>query len=238
MWRFFICDSKRQDVSELKKAIVRYGKARNHEISVSVFENGMLLLEHMEHKNCDCSVVILETEISGMNGIETAKAIRKLGNNVPIIYHTASRKYAVESYEVEAAGYLLKPLEQKKLFACLDKSLPFFTERRLSLKIEGSYHYLPYHSILYAESRGHWVHIHMKEKTLLWGGRLTEFEEQLSDNRFLRSHQSYLVNMDQVHHVDEQFVLTNGECVPIRVRHKNKIMEKYHQYFKEHPSGL
>lgn len=69
------------------------------------------------------------------------------------------------------------------------------------------------------------------------GGRLTEFESQLSDSRFLRSHQSYLVNMDQVNYVDEQFVLSNGERVPIRVRHKNKIMEKYHQYFKEHLSA-
>jgi predicted DNA-binding antitoxin AbrB/MazE fold protein len=43
--------------------------------------------------------------------------------------------------------------------------------------------------------------------------------------------------MDQVNYVDEQFVLSNGERVPIRVRHKNKIMEKYHQYFKEHLSA-
>jgi hypothetical protein len=43
--------------------------------------------------------------------------------------------------------------------------------------------------------------------------------------------------MDEIHHVDEQFVLSNGDRVPIRVRHKNKIMEKYHQYFMKHPSA-
>jgi DNA-binding LytR/AlgR family response regulator len=171
MWRIFICDSSRQDVSNLKKLIVRYGKAQNREISMRVFENGMLLLEHMEHTNCDCSLIILETEMPGMDGITIAKAIRKLGDTVPIVYLTASRNYAVESYEVGASGYLLKPLEREKLFACLDKSLSASTEKRLSLKIDGSYRYLPYHSILYAESRGHWVHIHMRDRILLWGGQ-------------------------------------------------------------------
>jgi DNA-binding LytR/AlgR family response regulator len=170
MWRIFICDSNRQDVGELKKALVRYGKAQNHEVSVSVFENGMTLLDFMEHKNCDCSLVILEVEMPGMDGLEIAKGIRKLGNNVPVVFHTASRKYAVEGYEVAASGYLLKPLEPQKLFACLDKSLSVSAERRISVKIDGSYQYLPYRSILYAESHGHWVHIHMKEKMLLWGG--------------------------------------------------------------------
>lgn len=62
--------------------------------------------------------------------------------------------------------------------------------------------------------------------------RLDEIEERLSgdESRFLRCHRSYIVNMDHITAVDEQFILDNGESVLIRSKSKAQIKKRYFVY--------
>lgn len=60
-------------------------------------------------------LLFLDTYMKELNGMETARRIRGLECKVPIVFLTSSRDFAVESYEVHASGYLLKPFEKEKL---------------------------------------------------------------------------------------------------------------------------
>lgn len=60
---------------------------------------------------------------------------------------------------------------------------------------------------------------------------LMDLEDVLRDPRFLRCHQSYLINMDQVARVERDFLLQDGSRVPIRVRSRRQILDAYHRYF-------
>lgn len=58
---------------------------------------------------------------ASLNGIDTAAELRANGQDVPIIFLTSSREFAVESYEVKAFHYLLKPIDEIRLFAVMDE---------------------------------------------------------------------------------------------------------------------
>ena len=60
--------------------------------------------------------------------------------------------------------------------------------------------------------------------------KLNDLEEKLSDNRFLRCHQSYLVNMDHVRSAGDNFVMDSGDVVQIRKNGASEIKEKYENY--------
>ena len=61
--------------------------------------------------------------------------------------------------------------------------------------------------------------------------KLGDLENRISERRFLRCHQSYLVNMDYISDAEEGFVLKDGTDIPIRVRGRKEILESYHKYF-------
>lgn len=61
--------------------------------------------------------------------------------------------------------------------------------------------------------------------------KLGELEKRIDDQRFLRCHQSYLVNMEHIADVQENFILRNKASVPIRVRGRKEVVDAYNDYF-------
>lgn len=71
-----------------------------------------------------------------LNGIDTAREIRSMGLTVPVIFLTSSREFALDSYDVKAFHYLLKPVNTLKLFSVMDDFLkPIMFRRKLSSHI-------------------------------------------------------------------------------------------------------
>ena len=168
-----------------------------------------------------------------LNGIETARRLHQYGAEAPIVFFTTSRDYAVESYEVEAAGYLMKPVSYDKLTAVLDRLLKKADEPRLALRVHGDTRYLPYGSILFFESLEHSTYVMLSTgERLRCADSLTAMQETLAhDPRFYRCHKGYLVNMDHIDQMEDVFLLTSGHRVPYRVREKKKIRDDYFRHF-------
>ena len=86
--------------------------------------------------------------------------------------------------------------------------------------------------ILYLESYRHTVTIHMLDGSeIVTVDKLGELEKRIDDQRFLRCHQSYLVNMEHIADVQEDFILRNKASVPIRVRGRKEVVDAYNDYF-------
>ena len=173
-----------------------------------------------------------------LNGMDTARKLRDLGVKAPIVFLTASPDFALESYEVEASGYLLKPAEEKQTTAILNRLLKSELRRRISVKCIRQYRYPFVDEILYLESDRHTVTLHMLDGSVLeTAEKLGNLEKKIEDPRFLRCHQSFLVNMDHITDVEEEFLLRNGERVPIRVRGRKDVLDAYNHYFRIKSSG-
>ena len=167
--------------------------------------------------------------------MKIARKLRDIQFKAPIIFLTAHAYYAVESYEVQASGYLLKPFSEEKLKTLINRILKTDMKRRVAIKSKRQYRYPYTDEIMYIESDRHNVTLHLSDGSeIVTVDKLVELEKRINENRFLHCHQSYLVNMDFITDVKDDFILSNGEIIPIRVRGRKEMADTYYSYFKNH----
>ena len=109
-----ICDDELQFLESTCQLIEQWANLHRIKIDIYRFTNGDDLLQ--AHCNECLDLIFLDVIMPLLNGIDTARELRNNNQEVPIIFLTASREFAVDSYEVKAYNYLIKPLSKAKLF--------------------------------------------------------------------------------------------------------------------------
>lgn len=229
-----ICDDSFLDRELFIYLLESYFSDKTIAHNIDEYENGIQLLYEVEDGRA-YDVIFLDIFMEKILGIEVAKRLRKLNYNGQIIFLTASSDFAVDSYEVNASGYLLKPLNYEKLSSVIDRTINNIQANTYHIRRRNSFIIVPYDEILYVESNNSKCILHR------FGGtnyviykKLGQIEDELNDERFLRSHQSYLVNMDYIVQVNRQFELVTGESVLIRQRNLKEIRSIYLDYAQKH----
>ena len=164
-------------------------------------------------------------------GMDIARRLRSVGYTGKIIFLTSTAEFAVDSYEVEASGYLLKPHDYEKLRSLLDRLIDRTNIGQFQVSVRNTIYSIPFGEIVYVESRNNVCILHRsdgREYTIY--KKLSEVGSQLNDSRFLRCHQSYLVNMSYIAKADKQFELTTGDVVLIRQRNQKEIRRAYQEF--------
>lgn len=211
MRKIAICDDSKLDRQLLKVVIQTYFENNEEEFKIFEYELGDNLLDDIE-------VELLFLDII-MNGMKIARKLRDIQFKAPIIFLTAHADYAVESYEVYVAGYLLKPYDTNKLTLLLDEVLQRSVQKRIAVKVKKQHRYLEINDIMYVESDKHVLNIHLKDSRVIQTTeKLSELEKTINSKRFIRCHQSYLVSMDYIKDAKTDFILSNDIRIPIRVR--------------------
>lgn len=160
----------------------------------------------------DCDLIFLDINFPLSNGIELGRKIRDMSNHIQIIYVTAHEQYAIEAFEVNASGYLLKPIDDKKLAKTLNKSIDHFNYKRSRSNIDsltnstpkifgelnGVMQVLDLDDIIYAYVEHNYVFIKRLKDQLLTKYTLTELEDKLSHQPFFRANRSTLVNLNKI----------------------------------------
>lgn len=131
MIKICLCDDIPVQLCMLEDMVRDYCTEREIITTVSTFENGTNVIDYVS-KNGFFDIYILDMIMPGIKGIDVAKELRKLGDNGRIIYLTATSEYAVDSYQVGAFFYLLKPLDRKTMYEVLDKACTEVTREQLS----------------------------------------------------------------------------------------------------------
>lgn len=135
MIRIAVCDDNELQL-EVSEAVLRnYLTTRSEEAEVEVFLSGKALIRAVREKG-GFDIYILDMIMPGMNGIEVASLLRILKDEGKIIFLTSTVEYAVQSYDVDASAYLLKPVDQAKLARTLDKILSSFVKKDTSVILQ------------------------------------------------------------------------------------------------------
>ena len=113
-----VCDDDNLFVQQTGQAVQEWAQERELSASVFSFDNGDSLLNAYAAEKFD--ILLLDIMMPLFTGMELAHAIREIDAAAKIIFLTSSPEFAVESYEVKASGYLLKPLQKEKLHSVLD----------------------------------------------------------------------------------------------------------------------
>lgn len=181
-------------------------------------------------------LIILDIELPGtLNGLDAAKKIRAMKDNVPIVILTAFTKYALAGYEVQPFHYLTKPVRKQKLLDIVGQvssRLNVYWNDCLNLSVQGGFLRIPFDDILYIESRGHNVYIHTRQDKHKLYRKMDEILD-LCDERFLYSHKSYAVNADMIKQIESRYtsiILRDGSKIPISQQKKASFVESLIKY--------
>ena len=176
----------------------------------------------------------LDIYMDGMTGMEAARRIRRQSDNCILVFVTTSSDFAVESYDVGASYYLLKPFQPEKLCSILDsfQSRHLLASRYIEVVSDRVPIRVPLRSILYADTFRNAVCLHTDAGPVRSYLTFHKFEEQIRDcPNFLSCYRGCVVNMDRIQEASEEgFLLDNGEVVQIRKRGSSAIRKAYLQY--------
>ncbi len=231
-----ICDDSEVELTILQNFIVKFFQGQKLEYKMYNFSSGEDLLKFYKCHTLD--LLFLDIYMQNINGIETGRSIRALDKKVEIIYCTASVSYALESYNLLAFGYLVKPFDPVRLRMLLEKfisSRPHIEHKHLVVKCNYNDHVIDYDDIVHIESDDKVLLIHTKSGEIFRTyGKLNDLETQLDSPDFLRCHQSYIINMAYIKSVsDNDFITVDGTLVPMRKREIRRLKSVYLDYKKQ-----
>jgi len=240
MYRVAICDDERAQRELVKGMLIALSVKTNIDFEVELFRSGEELVSHYERNEPCFHILILDIEMNGINGIQTASQIRGLQRlDEQIIFLTSYPEYMVESFDVITFQYLLKPiasevLEKKMIKLCryfqaLDKKFMVIKsayeevvlkhddiiaiEAAKSLTVKSKLNFITTSSI--HESRG----------------ILADYAQSLKDGHFVQIHRSIIINLLHVRKFAGGLVLmSNGMEFPIG-RSKMKEVKDFYTKF-------
>ncbi|MBR5512563.1 MAG: response regulator transcription factor [Ruminococcus sp.] len=225
-----VCDDNQIDRDVIKDLLRKYMSEKHIPEVITEYENGMNLIYDIADGGC-YDIVFLDIYMEEIHGMDIARKLRSTGYTGKIVFLTSTAEFAVDSYEVEAVGYLLKPHDYSKLCSVLDRIIGKTSSEQFYFSFRNTIHSVPFNEIMYVESNNNICIIHRSDrKEFTVHKKLSEIEQQLNDSRFLRCHQSFLVNMNYIAEADKQFVLTTGDIVLIRQRSQKQIKKTYHEF--------
>lgn len=232
-----VCDDNLLDRELIIDLLEYYFSDKSITFNIDRYENGTHLVYEIEDGHL-YDIIFLDIFMENLLGIDVAKILRNINFNGEIIFLTATSDFAVDSYDVQAGGYLLKPLCYDKLKNAIDKTIHNFVTSTYRVRRRSNFVLIPYNEIIYIESNNSKCILHRTngENYNIYK-KLGEIEDELNDSRFLRSHQSYLVNMDYIIQAGNQFELSTGESVLIRQRQLREIRSVYLEYSEKHRSN-
>lgn len=228
-----ICDDSKQERQILAALFKRYQELHATPLQIHIFQNGFSLLDAIDQgKRFD--ITILDILMPGENGIEIARNIRASGTDTEIIFLTSSPEYAVDSYEIKAQNYLLKPVTEEKFFASIDSILAELDEKDTASFIiyttEKQYSRIRVSSLVYGEVTHRTITLHLADQTMISAVMtFTEFQDILKAYPdFIYPHRSYAVNMNYIQYVTKSdIILTDGQKIPLSRNNYTKISEQF-----------
>ena len=236
--RIAFCDDSELDRDIIHEMLTYSVSQAQLHAEMIPYDSGINLIDDIQD-GMDFDIVFLDIYMKDHLGIDVARRLRQLGYTGEIVFLTASPDFAIDGYDVAAAGYLLKPISLEKLNSTIDRVARNVDEQTYAVRQRSRVLRIPLRDILYVESSNSRCVLHRVDGTgYTIYKKLDEIQEELGDKRFLRCSQSYLVNMDHIRQADKEFVLTSGDVVMIRQRNLKAIRQTYLDYVAEKKSSL
>lgn len=220
-------------IRQLKDFIQRYQKEQGKQIKVTVFPDGEDIIENYQG---EFDIILMDIQMKFMDGMTAAEKIRKLDQEVIIMFITNMVQYAVKGYEVDAMDYILKPVEYFAFSQKLGKAIARITRQTdtvIMVPTTDGIQKLTVSDIFYIESRGHNALYRTTKGIFISRAVLKDLEESMKQHGFFRCGKGYLVNMKRVDGVSGNDCIISGEKIPISRIKKKEFMECLMQYMNK-----
>lgn len=228
-----VCEDTPRDMEAILDLCDRYSEAEGFKFECLVYAHAKALLEDARAREAD--ILLLDIMMPGPDGstpagVELSRQLRAEGYAGAIVFTTTSLDFFQEGFEVEAAHYLIKPLQYEAFREGMARAMRRVKkpERTITVPVNRIQLCVEQRSILYAEVYGRETMLHTTGEALRVLLPLKEIEEMLDAEMFLRCYRSYIVNMLWIHSMEEDhFILKNGVKIPMSLRNRQKLKSQY-----------
>lgn len=202
---------------------------------VSRFSDGpALLAAYDDPARKPFDIIFLDIEMPGINGLETARMLRMRDSRAILVFTTKMAQYATAGYDVNAIGYLVKPIRYPGFALNMRKAMRILENRRgISITIQSDSHLrlLNSEDIRYVEVEGHSLLYHTGQGIWRDWGTLKAAAETLIPCHFAVSNRYCLVNLEWVTAFDGQTVTVDGEQLTVSRSRRKSLLEALTRYY-------
>ena len=232
--RIAICDDEK-NIRELiaSKVLKQYPEAE-----IVFFSSGEELL--LSDKNID--ILFLDIQMSGRNGMETARELRKKDKTVVLIFVTAVEEYVFQAFDVGAFNYIVKPIDDGKFSDVFHRAVDEWSsqninekepeERYVLINNSGVHTKVILDEIVYAEVFNRKVVIHKLDGEIEYYGKMSDLESLAGDS-FFRPHRAYLINFKYVEKYDATTIYLEIGTVLMAKQNYPEFVKKYMKYIQK-----
>ena len=229
--RIAIVEDDRIDMSQLRCTLEAFCSESGIPCELDGFTAGKDFLAAFSAGKYE--MIFFDNYIGETLGITLARHVRETDTEAALVFVTMSPDFAVESFDIGALHYIMKPVTREGIAKVFDrwKAGRNTPGPMLELVVNRVPVRIPADSIQYIESADKNCIIHFQKQELKVHLPLDKLMEQLPEDRFLRPHRSFILSMDFIGQMkDHVFLLKNGENVTVSRLAWAEVKRKYMEY--------
>lgn len=205
-------------------------------IRIQTFRNAEDFLQKLGHGNT-YDICFLDIEMPEMSGLELAARIREKNRSVILIFLTSYPQYAKDGYGVDALDYILKEELGERMEKLAEKLKHRLEKREKEIYTVVSDNYLvhiPIQEVYYICRDGKNAVFVMEQERKTVRKSLQRVKEELHSDQFVFAERGFLINLEQIEGIHKKTVqMKNGMEISIGRTHKQELMAKVHEYWRQ-----
>lgn len=232
--RIAICD----DEKDIRELIANKVEKQYPDAEIIFFQSGEELL--LVDESID--ILFLDIQMSGIDGMETARELRKKDKSVILVFVTAVEEYVFQAFDVGAFNYIVKPIDDGKFSDVLHRAVDEWSsqninekepeERYVLINNSGVHTKVILDEIVYAEVFNRKVVIHKLDGEIEYYGKMSDLESLAGDS-FFRPHRAYLINFKYVEKYDATTIYLERGTVLMAKQNYPEFVKKYMKYIQK-----
>ena len=212
-----------------RKVVVHFIEKTNFLQLTKEFDNGIDATRYLDEEHVD--IIFLDVQMPEMSGMDFINALEK---DIDVILITSEQKYAVEAFEKKVTDYLVKPIEYSRFIQAAEKALKNVEIKRAAagqrkefyVRADAKIVRIAYEKILFVEALADYVIIQTEAKKHIVHFTMKGIANRLPEEEFVRTHRSYIVNLDKIEALEDNSILIGEKYIPIGASYKEALLDQ------------
>ncbi len=223
-----ICEDEEKEFSEIRQMCQNFFQKSGIEGEICVFSSGESLLQYCEEEDKVLDLLFLDIELEGISGIEVKERLSKDSHVWRILFISNHPEAMREAFGIKTMGFLEKPVSEEELFRWLSAVCKEKEEAILE-------------DISYIQADGHYTRVYFQnmqtengeEQYMYVPATMSDWEEKFEEMPIVRTHRSYMVNLENVLSIKRGVLLRNSEkIIPVGRKYRENLQRAYQEFIK------
>ena len=230
--RVAIAEDELHTRREIRRLLERYGAENGVSFQIAEFADGDSITEKYSGSY---DLILMDVEMPFVDGMTAAEEIRKVDQEVTIIFITNAPQYAIKGYKVGALDYILKPVSYYAFSESIKRAIAKIRARHpddnyITIFVKGGARKIGVNSIDYVEVIDHDLFFHAGEELIETRGTIRDVENELAPYHFFKCNKGCLINLAKVTGYNKNDVVVGKNTLPVSRSRKKPLQEAIHAY--------